>query len=63
MDKFTDASSEACVCFIPMRDEPHDGPGWYYWSVEYPDEGSVGSFECRRDAVIHGQLANFHFED
>lgn len=34
----------------------HDGPGWYYWDSEYPDEGSVGAFgtcdECLSHAVV-----------
>lgn len=31
----------------------HDGPGWYYWSEEYPDEGSCGAFETREEAIAH----------
>lgn len=31
----------------------HDGPGWYYWDTDYPDEGSVGSFATKAEAVAH----------
>lgn len=31
----------------------HDGPGWYYWDTDYPDEGSVGAFNSKEDAVRH----------
>ena len=35
----------------------HDGPGWYYWEEEYPDEGSCGSFPSREAAVEHARGA------
>jgi hypothetical protein len=33
----------------------HDGPGWYYWEEEYPEEGSVGAFETRDEAMDHAR--------
>jgi hypothetical protein len=31
----------------------HDGPGWYYWDSEYPEEGAVGAFESFEEAARH----------
>ena len=31
----------------------HDGPGWYYWETEYPDEGSTGAFPTPETAEAH----------
>ncbi len=31
----------------------HDGPGWYYVFSEYPDEGSVGAFATKDEAIAH----------
>ena len=28
----------------------HDGPGWYFWEAEYPDEGSCGAFATPAEA-------------
>ncbi len=28
----------------------HDGPGWYFWSEEYPEEGSSGHYATREEA-------------
>jgi hypothetical protein len=35
----------------------HDGPGWYYWDTDYPDEGSVGAFESKEECVAHASEA------
>ena len=32
-------------------DDAHDGPGWYLYYVDYPDEGSIGAFKTREEAV------------
>ena len=34
-------------------DSCHDGAGWYYWEEDYPEEGSVGAFSTREEAVNH----------
>lgn len=34
-------------------EDGHDGPGWYYWTEEYPDEGSAGAFETLEAARLH----------
>ncbi len=33
----------------------HDGDGWYYWEEEYPEEGSVGAFPTREEAIGHAE--------
>ena len=33
----------------------HDGPGWYYVDVEYPDEGSCGAFATKEAAIAHAR--------
>ena len=25
-------------------DDAHDGPGWYFYGYDYPDEGSFGAY-------------------
>lgn len=35
------------------------GNGWYYWSAEYPDEGSVGPFTTSLAALRHARAAGF----
>lgn len=29
----------------------HGGPGWYYWSTEYPEEGAAGPYATRAEAI------------
>jgi hypothetical protein len=33
----------------------HDGPGWYFWYEDYPDEGSVGAFATRKEAYDYAK--------
>lgn len=40
----------------------HDGAGWYYWEEDCADEGSVGSFETKEEAVEHFRGAGVEFE-
>ncbi len=40
----------------------HDGNGWYYVDENYPDEGSVGAFSTREEAVTHGEAADYYFD-
>jgi hypothetical protein len=42
--------------------EGHSGPGWYYWDDEYRDEGSVGAFETKEEAMAHAADAGYRFE-
>lgn len=37
----------------------HDGPGWYYWDDDYPDEGSIGAFATREEAEQHAVEAGY----
>lgn len=37
--------------------ESHDGPGWYYWKEDYPEEGSVGAFAAKNEAMVHADGA------
>ena len=39
--------------FAEWGDEAHDGPGWYYWHDEYPDEGACGAFKHVTEAELH----------
>jgi hypothetical protein len=36
-----------------------DGPGYYYYDVEYPDEGVCGAFATREEAVAHAEEAGY----
>jgi len=51
-----DEKSEAVVHFY---DQAHDGPGWYYYIADYPDEGCVGSFETLEKAIEHAEKSDF----
>ncbi len=46
------------VAIIRHGLDGHAGPGWYVWSEEYPDEGSVGAFasivEAQKFATENG---------
>ena len=35
----------------------HDGPGWYYVLVDYPDEGSFGAFKTFSELLEHAEKA------
>lgn len=37
----------ACVGWI---DDAADGPGWYWWDEQYPDEGVCGPFSDEQAA-------------
>jgi hypothetical protein len=38
-------------------------PGWYFHDTEYPDEGSVGPYKLREDAVQAARLAEYDVDD
>ncbi len=38
----------------------HDGPGWYWFIDDYPDEGSSGAFETREEAIAHANMEGYH---
>ena len=33
--------------------DAHDGPGWYWWLADYPDEGACGAFSSLGKAIAH----------
>ena len=37
----------------------HDGKGWYYTLVDYPDEGSCGAFKDLNECMEHAEKAVF----
>lgn len=41
--------------FYRGDDTWHDGPGWYYVLVDYPDEGSCGAFDTYEEAYSHAK--------
>lgn len=47
------------VCVDRLGVDSHSGPGWYYWDSEYPDEGSVGPFTTREEALEHARAAGY----
>ena len=53
----TDASDDdrALVRVEHWGDEAHDGPGWYYYFDEYPEEGSCGAFATREECEAHAR--------
>jgi hypothetical protein len=53
--KFDDDEEDKPLAVLMYGDAGYDGAGWYYWDEEYPDEGSVGAFATREEAVAHAQ--------
>jgi hypothetical protein len=37
----------------------HAGPGWYYHTTDYPDEGSVGAFLTKEAAIADARQEAF----
>jgi hypothetical protein len=40
---------------VKYWEEAHDGPGWYYYDEELPEEGSVGRFDTKEQAEAHAR--------
>ena len=40
----------------------HDGPGWYFYESEYPDEGSFGAYATRADAEDAARASGYEVE-
>lgn len=40
-------------------DSWHDGPGWYFWDADHPDEGSVGAYETAGQARAVAREAGY----
>ncbi len=57
-----DLEDEVAPAIVTHFDSGHDGPGWYYIAQDYPDEGSVGSFETRAEAVAHAVDGGYRIE-
>ncbi len=36
-------------------EEAHDGPGWYYYDRDDPNEGSTGRFDTKAQAEEHAR--------
>ena len=51
MSKPAEVAAEELFSFAEC--DGWDGYGWYYWWDEYPDEGSVGAFWTRDEALQH----------
>ena len=53
-------ADELAYCKIRLGDDSwHAGVGWYYWDSEYPEEGSVGAFATREEALVHAMEAGY----
>lgn len=77
--KYTADSDGCCnynhpgTCTLYLGDNTwHDGPGWYFVDDEYPDEGSWGAFETRRQATraarrtgykVNKEIGHAHAQD
>ncbi len=48
---------------VKWGEEAHDGPGWYYYDEEYKDEGSIGSFDTREEAVADAKAAGYRIDE
>jgi len=50
--------SDYCFEFFDDAYDADDGPGWYWWSVDYSDEGVLGPFDTRDEAVSSARKFN-----
>jgi len=62
---------DRCGCFagelpiatIVRGDETwHNGPGWYIWDQDYPNEGSSGAFAAKEEAIAFARKAGYALE-
>lgn len=37
----------------------HDGPGWYWWSSDLPEEGSNGAFASKEIAITDAESSGY----
>lgn len=42
-----------------LGEDGPDGPGWYWYLTDYPDEGVVGPFDSRTDALEDARKAHY----
>jgi hypothetical protein len=54
-----DLDQDRAVALLNYFKAAHDGPGWYYWVEEYPDEGSVGAFDYKDQCAKHAHAAGY----
>ena len=53
-------SDERYEAVIKLGDAKwHDGAGWYYIGVDYPEEGSCGAFATREEAKQHAERLGY----
>lgn len=56
-----DPHEEPNVAVVVYFPDAYDGPGWYYYAEEYPEEGCVGRYDSRdacaiAAAMVYGAL-------
>ena len=51
---------ECCCVFAQGDNSSHDGPGWYYWDADYPEDGSCGAFVTLAEAIEHASDVYTH---
>lgn len=44
-------SSSAYYADVEYVDEEHLELGWYYWDKEYPEDGMIGPFDSKEEAI------------
>jgi hypothetical protein len=54
---------DRAVAVVVHATEGHDGPGWYYYDADYPEEGSVGAFTTRQEAEEHARDAEYRIAE
>lgn len=55
--KRPDPHDEPDAAVVVHFSDAHDGPGWYYYSEEYPDEGCCGRFDSQDECMAHASQA------
>ena len=53
------SDDKATAVVVQWGADAHDGPGWYYYDEEYPEEGSVGPFATREECVAHAETGDY----
>jgi len=50
---------DKAIAVLVFYDEAYDGPGWYYYDQEYPEDGSCGAFSSKEEAISHAESGDY----
>lgn len=63
MDEKEQIEEDYGAAAVLYFDNAHDGPGWYFYDLCYPEEGSCGSFETKEEACKFAEENGYVVEE